>query len=80
MAKVICFIFYFSVLALKSTTNLMSFLYKPETSRHQFLDLAFQFYSTTSFQEFGMILQCKHAEYDKSFLMILRTIISLLLP
>ena len=41
------------------------------------LDLTLQYYFRTNFQEFGMILQCKYAEY-KSFLLISRTIISLL--
>ena len=34
----------------------------------QFLDLTFQFCCRINFQESSMILQCKHAEYDKSFL------------
>ena len=67
MPKVICSTFYFPVMALKSTTNLMSFLYKPEASRHQFLDLTFPFFCQTDFQEVCVILQSKHAEYDKSF-------------
>ena len=50
-------------MALKSTANFMSFLYKPRASRHQFLDLTFPFYCITNFQEFGMTLKCKHAEY-----------------
>ena len=68
MPRVVSSIFFFPVLALTSTTNLMNFLYKPKVSRYQFLDLTFQFYCRTNFQEFGMIRQCKHGEYDKSFL------------
>ena len=82
MPKVISCIFFLPVLALKSTANFMSFLYKPWASRQQFLDLTFLFYCRTNFQEFGMILKCKNAEYDralKSFLLISRTIISLLI-
>ena len=75
MPKVISCIFFFPVLALKSTDNFMSFLYKPWTSIHQILDLTFPFDCGTSFQEFGMILKCKHAEYEKSFLLISQTII-----
>ena len=72
MPKLICSIFNFPVLALKSATNLMSFLYEPQASRHQFLHLTFQLYCRTNFQEFGMILEGKHAEIDKSFLLISR--------
>ena len=64
MPKVISCIFFLPVLALKSTANFMSFLYKPWASRHQFLDLTFPFYCRANFQEFGMILKCKNAEYD----------------
>ena len=66
MPKVISCIFFFPVLALKSTANFMSFLYKPWASRHQLLDLTFPFYCRTNFQEFGMTLKCKHAEYDQA--------------
>ena len=79
MPKVISCIFFFPVLALKGIANFMSFFYKPWASRYQFLDLTFPFYCWTNFQEFGMILKCKHAEYDKSFLLISRTIIPLLI-
>ena len=64
MPKVICSIFYFSVLALKNNINSMIFLYKPLASRHQFLDLT-QFYCRTNFEM--VILQCIHRESDKFF-------------
>ena len=41
----------------------------------QFLDLTFPFYCRINFEEFGMIQQCKHAQYDKSFLLTSQTVI-----
>ena len=38
----------------------------------------FPFYCRNNFQEFGMILKCKHAEYDNSFLLISQAVITLL--